>query len=132
MSHGVHLAAILDFVIRELRKLIISITFETSDIEIQTIPLFIYIRHEEPITNVNIAIKTFAMPQVKQKHVFKCRKSSKIRYSQFDHYLYIHRSPPPPPLPVAPITSMFLFIGLSWKGKDVNASNKGINFSPPP
>ena len=32
MSHGVHLAAILDFVIRELRKLIISITFEPSDI----------------------------------------------------------------------------------------------------
>ena len=28
MSHGVHLAAILYFVIRELRKLIISLTFE--------------------------------------------------------------------------------------------------------
>ena len=27
MSHGVHLAAILDVVIRELRKIIISITF---------------------------------------------------------------------------------------------------------
>ena len=40
MSHGVHLAAILDFVIHELRKLIISITFELSDIETQTIPLF--------------------------------------------------------------------------------------------
>ena len=40
MSHGVHLAAILDFVIRELQKLIISITFEPSDIETQTIPLF--------------------------------------------------------------------------------------------
>ena len=35
-----HLAAILDFVIRELQKLIISITFEPSDIETQTIPLF--------------------------------------------------------------------------------------------
>ena len=34
MSHGVHLAAILDFVIRELRKLIISLTFEPSDIDI--------------------------------------------------------------------------------------------------
>ena len=42
MSHGVHLAAILDFVIRELRKLIISITFEPSDIETQTIPLVSY------------------------------------------------------------------------------------------
>ena len=40
MSHGVHLAAILDFVIRELRKLIISLTFEPSDIDTQTIPLF--------------------------------------------------------------------------------------------
>ena len=40
MSHGVYLAAILDFVIRELRKLIISITFEPSDIDTQTIPLF--------------------------------------------------------------------------------------------
>ena len=40
MSHGVHLAAILDFVIRELQKLIISITFEPSDIDTQTIPLF--------------------------------------------------------------------------------------------
>ena len=38
MSHGVHLAAILDFVIGELRKLIISITFEPSDIDTQTIP----------------------------------------------------------------------------------------------
>ena len=41
MSHGVHLAAILDFVICELRKLIISITFEPSDIETQTIPFHI-------------------------------------------------------------------------------------------
>ena len=40
MSHGVHLAAILDFVIRELRKLIISLTFEPSDRDTQTIPLF--------------------------------------------------------------------------------------------
>ena len=40
MSHGVHLAAILDFVIRELQKLISSITFEPSNIETQTIPLF--------------------------------------------------------------------------------------------
>ena len=39
MSHGVHLAAILDFVIRELRKLISSITFESSVIETHTIPL---------------------------------------------------------------------------------------------
>ena len=39
MSHGVHLAAILDFVILELRKLIISLTFEPSDIDTQTIPL---------------------------------------------------------------------------------------------
>ena len=39
MSYGVHLAAILDFVIRELQKLISSITFEPSDIETQTIPL---------------------------------------------------------------------------------------------
>ena len=39
MSHGAHLAAILYFVISELRKLIISITFEPSDIETQTIPL---------------------------------------------------------------------------------------------
>ena len=30
MSHEAHLAAILDFVIRELRKLIIYITFELS------------------------------------------------------------------------------------------------------
>ena len=40
MSHGLHLAAILDFVIRELRKLIISLTFEPGDIDTQTIPLF--------------------------------------------------------------------------------------------
>ena len=40
MSHGVHLAAILYYIIRELRKLIISITFEPSGIETQTIPLF--------------------------------------------------------------------------------------------
>ena len=40
MSHGVHLVAILDFVIRELRKLIISLAFEPSDIDTQTIPLF--------------------------------------------------------------------------------------------
>ena len=40
MSHGLHMAAILDLVIRELRKLIISITFEPSDIETQTVPLF--------------------------------------------------------------------------------------------
>ena len=40
MSHGVHLAAILDFVIRELQKLINSITFEPNDIETQTIPPF--------------------------------------------------------------------------------------------
>ena len=40
MSHAVHLVAILDFVLRELRKLIISITFEPSDIETQTILLF--------------------------------------------------------------------------------------------
>ena len=40
MSHGVHLVAILDFVICEWRKLIISITFEPSDIETQTMPLF--------------------------------------------------------------------------------------------
>ena len=40
MSHGVHLAAILDFVIRELQKLIVSITFEPSDMETQTMPLF--------------------------------------------------------------------------------------------
>ena len=33
MSHGVNLAAILDLVICELRKLIISITFEPSDID---------------------------------------------------------------------------------------------------
>ena len=38
MSHGVHLAAILDFV----QKLISSITFEPSNIETQTIPLFSY------------------------------------------------------------------------------------------
>ena len=35
MSYGVHLAAILDFVICELRKLIISITFEPSQARIQ-------------------------------------------------------------------------------------------------
>ena len=40
MSHGVHLAAILDFVIQKLQKLISSITFEPSNIETQTIPLF--------------------------------------------------------------------------------------------
>ena len=40
MSHGVHLVDILDFVIRELRKFIIYITFEPSDIETQTIPPF--------------------------------------------------------------------------------------------
>ena len=40
MSHGVHLAAILDFVMRELQKLIISLTFEPSDLDTQTIPLF--------------------------------------------------------------------------------------------
>ena len=40
MSHGVHLAAILDFVKRELQKLISSITFEPSNIETQIIPLF--------------------------------------------------------------------------------------------
>ena len=39
MSHGVHLAAILDFVIHELQKLIISITFEPNDIETQIIQL---------------------------------------------------------------------------------------------
>ena len=44
MSHGVRLAAILDFVIRELQKSIIWITFEPSDIERQTIPL-LYIIH---------------------------------------------------------------------------------------
>ena len=37
MSHGTHLAAILDFVII---KLIISITFALSDIETQTKSLF--------------------------------------------------------------------------------------------
>ena len=42
MSHGTHLAAILDFVIHELRKLILSKTLElhVTDIETQTIPLF--------------------------------------------------------------------------------------------
>ena len=40
MSHGVHLAAILDLVIRELQKLISFITLEPSNIETQTIPLF--------------------------------------------------------------------------------------------
>ena len=66
MSHGVHLAAILDFFIRELQKLIISITFEPSDIETQTIPFFIKVRHEEPITKVTFAIETFIMPQIEQ------------------------------------------------------------------
>ena len=63
---GVHLAAILDFVKRKLRKLIISITFEPSDIDTQTIPLFIEVRHEESITKVTFATETCIMPQIEQ------------------------------------------------------------------
>ena len=56
MFHGAHLAAILDFVIRELRKLIISITFERRHRN----------TNETPIRMITFVIETFIMPQIEQ------------------------------------------------------------------
>ena len=64
MSHGVCLVAILDFAICDLRKLIISITFEPSDIETQTIPSFYTSQARGTYyLKVNFAIQTFLIPQ---------------------------------------------------------------------
>ena len=71
MSHGVRLAAILDYVIRELRKFIIFI-IEPGDIERQH--LCVSCKYEEYIKKVITAF----LPKIKQKHVFSYPKSSQI------------------------------------------------------
>ena len=83
MSHGVHLAAILDFVIRELRKLITSITFEPSDIDTQAIPLFHWSQAWGTQYDGYFCNRDMYNASNWTKHVFKCLKSSKIRYSSY-------------------------------------------------